>query len=103
MSANVMKCVQGSSHQGDYFKFKKYFGRQCSAMAVSAACKATKISPNLWTSFTVDECLEAGDCLFAKSHEACNVNPKPHYLNVDELQREVSFSSGDKVLKQSFT
>ena len=91
---------QGTYDQSDHERFTKYFGRQCSGIAVAAACKATRINPKLWTRHTIDECVTAGDELFTKSiNNILSKNPKfnHYYLKVEELYKEIEFPSGQKV------
>jgi hypothetical protein len=96
----MMKVVQGSFDQSDYIRFPRYFGKQCCGIAVTAFCKASYMSPKLWTEHTIDECIIAGNSLFEKSMDnilSANPNFKEIYLRAEELQQEVIFPSGKKM------
>ncbi|KAK3933015.1 Amiloride-sensitive sodium channel subunit alpha, partial [Frankliniella fusca] len=69
MGVAKLSVVWKQLDQSDFIRFPKYFGRQCSANAVAAVCKAHVLNPNLWTSMNVDECLMAGNKLFELSYE----------------------------------
>ncbi|KAK3907366.1 putative membrane protein P31B10.04 [Frankliniella fusca] len=91
-----MRVLKGTFDQSDFIRFPKYFGRQCSANAVAAVCKAHVLNPNLWTSMNVDECLMAGNKLFELSYELL---PSTYrniiYLRPDELHSYVTFPENE--------
>lgn len=92
---------QGNYDQSDHTRFPEYFGRQCCAIAVSAACKGSILNPSLWTIDIIDECIIAGDRLFANSMQAILYKSPTFnhfYLRPDELQKEVLFSNGEKII-----
>ncbi len=93
-----MKIIRGSFDQSDSNRFPKYFGRQCTANAVTACCKAFLVHPDSWTSITIDECLISGDKLFELSYiylpQQYNQIP---FLRVEELQPKVTFANGTEV------
>ncbi|KAK3916895.1 putative HTH-type transcriptional regulator YuaB, partial [Frankliniella fusca] len=73
-----------------------YFGRQCSANAVAAVCRAHVLNPNLWTSLNVDECLMAGNKLFELSYELLpSTYTNIVYLRPDELHSCVTFPENE--------
>ncbi|KAK3911650.1 Large tegument protein deneddylase [Frankliniella fusca] len=87
-----MKVIQGSFDQSDQIRFPQYFGRQCTANAVAACCKASIFQPQNWTSSTIDECLISGNRLFEISylHLPSNYRNIP-FLRVEELQQQVCY------------
>jgi len=96
-----MSVLQGNFHQGDTIKFPEFGGRQCSANAVAAACKACILKPQLWVPSIIDECLLAGNNLFSKSFEMSPPHIQAHelYLRVDELLPSITFQDGIQVSK----
>ncbi|KAK3922373.1 hypothetical protein KUF71_011842 [Frankliniella fusca] len=101
-----MRVLQGTFDQSDFIRFPKYFGRQCSANAVAAVCKAHVLNPNLWTSMNVDECLMAGNKLFELSYELLPstyrniIYLRPHSkwertIFADELHSYVTFPENE--------
>ncbi|KAK3908925.1 Microtubule-associated protein 1A, partial [Frankliniella fusca] len=91
-----MRVLSGTFDQSDSIRFPRYCGRQCSANAVAAVCKAHVLTPNLWTSLNVDECLMAGNKLFERSYE---ILPTTYsniiYLRPDELYSSVMFPENE--------
>ncbi|KAK3912467.1 ATP-dependent DNA helicase [Frankliniella fusca] len=91
-----MRVLSGTFDQSDCVRFPRYGGRQCSANAVAALCKAHVLNPNLWTSLNVDECLMAGNKLFEHSYE---ILPTSYsniiYLRPDELYSCVMFPENE--------
>ncbi|KAK3924355.1 Nuclear receptor corepressor 1 [Frankliniella fusca] len=91
-----MRVLSGTFDQSDSIRFPAYFGRQCSANAVAAVCKAHVLSPNLWTSLSIDECLMAGNKLFELSYRQLpNTYSNIRYLRPDELHSCVTFAEND--------
>ncbi|KAK3908919.1 putative HTH-type transcriptional regulator YuaB, partial [Frankliniella fusca] len=92
----TMRVLSGTFDQSDCVRFSRYGGRQCSANAVAALCKAHVLNPNLWTSLNVDECLMAGNKLFEHSYE---ILPTSYsniiYLRPDELYSCVMFPENE--------
>ncbi|KAK3918379.1 Integrin alpha-PS5 [Frankliniella fusca] len=91
-----MRVLSGTFDQSDCVRFPRYGGRQCSANAVAALCKAHVLNPNLWTFLNVDECLMAGNKLFEHSYE---ILPTSYsniiYLRPDELYSCVMFPENE--------
>lgn len=90
-----MKILQGNFDQSDHIKFPEFFGRQCSANAVAAACRTSTLKPELWVPSTIDQCLYAGNDLFPKSFRMSRpqIQANQLYLRVDELIPSVKFSN----------
>ncbi|KAK3921602.1 Cytochrome P450-terp, partial [Frankliniella fusca] len=86
-----MRVISGSFDQSDILRFPKYFGRQCSANAVTAICKANIVNPGLWTCQTIDECLMTGNKLFEMFYEHHPNSFSHFYLRPEELYSTVSF------------
>ncbi|KAK3931415.1 Nuclear receptor corepressor 1, partial [Frankliniella fusca] len=91
-----MRVLSGTFDQSDSLRFPAYFGRQCSANAVAAVCKAHVLSPNLWTSLSIDECLMAGNKLFELSYRQLPTTySNIRYLRPDELHSCVTFAENN--------
>ncbi|KAK3909660.1 Elongation factor Ts [Frankliniella fusca] len=94
----MIKIIQGTFDQSDHKRFPQYFGRQCTANAVAACCKASILQPINWTSSTIDECLISGDKLFQISYNHLpNHYKNIPYLRVEELQQKILFLDGTEI------